>query len=94
MVHKNTWLVLRKESQDMRASQHVCYVNETLWSTESKETRSRTARVHMSIHASIECSFKKLLWQCKHSILAFSVHSLNLKHACMLSTKISIQRDI
>lgn len=53
MVHKNTWLVLRKESQDMRASQHVCYVNETLWSTESKETRSRTARVHMSIHASI-----------------------------------------
>lgn len=53
MVHKNTWLVLRKESQDMRASQHVCYVNETLWSTELKETRSRIARVHMSIYASI-----------------------------------------
>lgn len=62
MVHKNTWPVLRKESQAMRASQHVCYVNETLWSTEPKETRSRTrSRSYVNTHVYIECSFKKIV---------------------------------
>lgn len=86
MVHKNTWPVLRK-----RYARYAGLATRLLrkWNLVVNGTEGNTftyrSRSCVNTCVYIECSFKKLLWQCKHSILAqFSVHSLNLKHACML----------